>query len=140
MAKWIPVAGSEVLVKSAEHLLYGTVLGFFDSDKSVLVRPHAPWPDDVLFAGDQSASYNDTARTWGSTSDGVLYVGDECVARSVPTSWSDSVVAKVVGIFPDDAVAISFSGHRQTHLWRVARVNATRYSKGWGRWLAFVGL
>jgi hypothetical protein len=136
-SKWIPVAGSEVVVKMTDYLYYATVLGFFESDKSVMVRPHRPWPGDVLFALDMSASYDNTAKTWGSTSDKTLYVGDMCSARNIPGTIVD---AKIVGIFPDDAVAIAAKSRHQLYLFRVPKPDVSLHSKGWGRFWSVFGL
>lgn len=131
---WIPQPKEEIIIQDRDVMYFATTMGYFSVPKpQVTAMPHKPYPKDILFVlGTQTVNYMNAAKTYGSTLDGQIYVGDTCTGRNVPGTFSGNLTAKVAGIFPDDSVVLMYKGD-ELRFFRASRSDVSLTEKGWGR-------
>jgi hypothetical protein len=136
MSTYIPKPKDNVIAGSEEERFYffATVTGFFPKDNSAIVQPMPPFEPEVVFIMQQQCTVNNIAKTFGYSTDKSIYVGDYVVGRIGSSSFQSTVEGTVVGIFPDDSVAIKSNRNNGTYLQRFSKDNISISSKGWGRW------
>ena len=126
---WVPKPGEEIICEGDKKLFYATVGGYFETDKGIIALPHRPYPAGILLMFDTQVAYRNVARTFGSTFDRVVYIGDIVLGRTL----YGNIIGTVVGIFPDDSVALDIAPGKVANLTRLNRVDVCVTSKGWGR-------